>query len=123
MKNLKNKTRFRRIAALLMTAIFLCTYAMVPALAVDEPTGDGGAIASSKFATGTKALINDASVWFMVILPVAVILLSIYFSMRKAAADDEQESKAWSKKIKTAWFCVVVGECSGIIIKAIVSYY
>ncbi|GEM_PF-1714115 len=123
MKSLKNKTRFRRIAALLMTAIFLCTYAMVPVLAVDEPTGDGGAIASSKFATGTKALINDASVWAMVILPVAVTFLCIYFNMRKAAAEDEQESKAWNKKIKIALFCVIGGECAAILVNVIVSYY
>ncbi len=44
---------------------------------------EGGAVGDSKIATGTEALIKDATTWLMILAPIVGGLLVIYFFYKK----------------------------------------
>lgn len=72
--------------------------------------------------TGTKRLLNDLTTAAMVLLPIIVVILVIYFNARKAGAE-QNEQMIWSKRIKTALFCLIGGEVAVGLVNMIVSYY
>lgn len=107
------KARYRAFSAALCS-LCLALFTMPFALATD--------IASSKLATGTENLINDATTWLLILAPVAGTLCVIYFAIRRGAAD-EQEQKQWDNRIKTAIISVGVAVLASVIIKIVVNYY
>lgn len=82
----------------------------------------GGAIGNSKIATGTEALIRDATTWLMILAPIVGGLLVIYFFIRRSGAD-EQEQKRWNNRITTAIISVIGAVLGSAIINLIVGYY
>ena len=76
----------RRQAGMMMLAVFFALQSSMAAYA----TGIG----SSQIATGTTKLIQDASTWLLVLAPIAAGMLIIYFCIRRAAADEMDQSAA-----------------------------
>ncbi|WP_273327809.1 Mbov_0395 family pilin-like conjugal transfer protein [Vallitalea guaymasensis] len=81
-----------------------------------SPVGD------SKIATGTEALIRDATTWLMILAPIVGGLLVIYFFIRRSGAD-EQDQKRWNNRIVTAIISVIGAVLGSAIINLIVGYY
>lgn len=118
MKMKKLLSRFKNLCRKLTAAVFpLCIIlsAMPYAMATDD-------IGSSKIATGTKKLIEDATTLLLIIAPIAGTLCIIYFAIRRSAAD-EQEQKQWNNRIITAIVSVLVAVLASVIIKVITAYY
>lgn len=80
-------------------------------------------IADSAMGTGFRNLIDDSMGYVLIILPILVALAVAYFSARKNFAEDEQDGKMWSKRIKTSFICLVIGECSATLVKVFMSYF
>ncbi|MDA3846933.1 MAG: hypothetical protein PF505_10405 [Vallitaleaceae bacterium] len=49
-------------------------------------------VGDSKLATGTQDLINDLTVWLMILAPIVGVVLLIYFFIRRSAADEMDQS-------------------------------
>ncbi len=81
-----------------------------------------GNFASSTLAQGTKNLISDISVWFIVICALAGTASAIYCLIRRGMAD-EVDGKMWTKRCVTAIICAVAGALIGGIVSLIGSYY
>lgn len=76
----------------------------------------------SQIATGTTNLINDITTWAYVLVPLVGVILLIYFSIRRGAAD-QQDKKQWDDRIKTVIVSVIIGVLAAVIINIITSYY
>ncbi|WDV48237.1 hypothetical protein PV797_11155 [Clostridiaceae bacterium M8S5] len=87
-----------------------------------EVLATGGAIGKSKIATGTENMINDATIWLMILAPIVGGLLVIYFFIRRSGAD-EQDQKRWNNRIITAIVSVIGAVLGSAIINLIVGYY
>lgn len=99
--------------------------AMIMFIAVNKfciETFATGGIASSKLATGTQKLINDATTWLTVIAIPVTVGLVIYFCIRKGAAD-EQDQKMWQKRITTALVCGIGVIIASSLINVITGYF
>ena len=79
-------------------------------------------IESSKLATGTARLIQDATNWGMVLAPTIATVAIVYFFIRKAMAD-EMDSKTWNNRIVIAIMCGVGALLASVIVNVISSYY
>ena len=89
-------------------------------LNVQNVYADG--IGNSKLATGTEALITDATTWLMVIAPIVGGLLVIYFFIRRSGSD-EQDQKRWNNRITTAIVSTIGAVLGSAIINLIAGYY
>lgn len=85
-------------------------------------TAYAGEIGDSKLATGTEELINDLTVWLMILAPIVGIVLTIYFFIRRSAAD-EMDQKKWNNRITTAIISVVGAVLTAATLNLIVGYY
>lgn len=109
-------------------AAFLFRLSTLAAFATGETTGGGtaattgGSFASSALAQGTKNLISDISVWFIVICALAGTASAVYCLIRRGMAD-EVDGKMWTKRCVTAVICAVAGALIGGIVSLIGSYY
>ena len=72
--------------------------------------------------TGTQRLLQDATTAALVLLPIITALLIVYFNIRKSGAE-QQEQTMWSKRIRTAVFCLIFGELAAAFVNFISSYY
>lgn len=79
-------------------------------------------IADSKFGKGTIALLNDTSLFLLILSPSVGAVLGIYFFMRKNAAD-EQDQKQWNKRLITTGVCVVGAVLVSALINVVTGYY
>ena len=79
-------------------------------------------VGDSKLATGTEALITDATIWLMVVLPIVGGLLVIYFFIRRGGSD-EQDQKRWNNHITTAIVSTIGAVLGSAIIILILCYY
>lgn len=110
-------------------AAFLFQLSTLTVFATDNTTATGSAtttgsgdFASSALAQGTKNLISDISVWFIVICALAGTASAIYCLIRRGMAD-EVDGKMWTKRCVTAIICAVAGALIGGIVSLIGSYY
>lgn len=117
MKLIKKRKSVYRIIALIMAMIFLCAIGAVPAFA------SGGAISNSTIGIGTKDLFKDLTSFLLVALPIVIVIMIIYFSIRKSTATEESEQITWGKYIKNALWSLVVGECAAAIVNILLTYY
>lgn len=90
-----------------------------PTVTVNE---GGGSLASDKVVTGTTNLLNDAIPVLQVIGAIVCSLLAVYFFIRKANAD-EQDQKMWKNRITICIISAVGIVTVGGIITTVVSYY
>ncbi|GHU97199.1 hypothetical protein FACS1894208_12500 [Clostridia bacterium] len=79
-------------------------------------------VGTSKIATGTQKLIQDATTWLLVIAPIAGTVAIIYFAIRRGMAD-EQEQKQWQNRIIVAIVSVIIAVLASVIINLVTSYY
>lgn len=105
-----------------MAFLFFCCQAIHSHASGPALTGTGGDLATSKLVTGTKKLINDASMTGMILAPFIAVGLIVYFFIRKGAAD-EMDQKKWSSRIWVTLFCLVGVELAGVIIGLVTKYY
>lgn len=83
---------------------------------------EGGALASSKAVTGTKALLGDLSSILLVVAPLIGTACIIYFAVRHGAAD-EMDQKKWKQRIIVAAVSIVIAVVASALINVLVSYY
>ena len=83
---------------------------------------NGGNLANDKVVTGTKKLVQDATVAIQAIGTLVCVLFAIYFFVRKAGAD-EQDQKIWKNRITISIVSAVGIVTVAGIIGTIVSYY
>lgn len=76
----------------------------------------------SKFATGTKNLISDMSLYLVVLCPIVGGAFAVYYLIRRSMAD-ETDGKMWTKRIITAIICGVLGALVSGIISMVAGYY
>ena len=79
-------------------------------------------ISSFKGITGTTRLLNDLSAALLTIAPILTVVLTVYFSMRKGAAE-VQEQQMWEKRKRIAWICCGVAFLGSGIVQLIQAYY
>lgn len=99
----------------ILTALFFW-FSAIPAYATS------GGIQSSKLATGTKQLIQDATTYLMVLAPVAAGMLIIYFCIRRSAAD-EMDQKKWNNRITVAVVSCIGAVLGSATLNVIIGYY
>jgi hypothetical protein len=80
------------------------------------------AIGDFKLFSGTQNLVNDLTTWALIIIPVISVLLFIYYSARKAMAD-QNEQTMWTKRRNVAVVCCLGAELADGLIAWILSYY
>lgn len=79
-------------------------------------------LANNKVVTGTKKLLNDAIPVLQAIGGVICAVIAIYFFIRKANAD-EQDQKMWKNRIAITIISAIGIVVIGGVITTIVSYY
>ena len=87
-----------------------------------ENTFAQGNFADSTIATGTKKLIEDLTVWALIIAPIAGGICLSYFFIRRSAAD-EQDHKKWQNRINVAIISTVGATLASAIINLVTGYY
>ncbi|MCG8540149.1 MAG: hypothetical protein MJA82_09440 [Clostridia bacterium] len=79
-------------------------------------------VKDSKLVKGTEKLINDVTVWLMVLAPIVAGLLIIYFCIRRSAAD-EMDVKKWNNRITTAIVSCIGAVLGSALLNLIIGYY
>ncbi|UFJ41348.1 hypothetical protein LOK74_02075 [Brevibacillus humidisoli] len=73
--------------------------------------------------TGTKALLNDALFWILILIPVAAAVAIAWANFQKKGTEEPAEIAAKDKLIKKYIWAAIIGECSAAIVKLVLSYY
>lgn len=81
-----------------------------------------GTLSNDKVVTGTTNLLNDAIPVLQTIGAIICALLGVYFFIRKANAD-EQDQKMWKNRIAITIISAIGIVVVGGVITTIVSYY
>lgn len=81
-----------------------------------------GGIGGSVAFTGTQKMINDATTALLVIAPIAGIVCTIYFFIRRSAAD-EMDQKKWNNRIVTAIVSTIGAVLAASLLNIIIGYY
>lgn len=109
-----------------MKKIIKRLYAVLMSLAISAITAVNafaeGNIEGSIAITGTKKLIDDATGAALVIAPVVGGALTVYFLIRRSAAD-EMDQKKWNNRIVTAVVSTIGALVAVSLLNVIVSYY
>jgi hypothetical protein len=79
-------------------------------------------IQSTKIVTGTQKLIQDGSAALLIIIPIATVLVGIYFFFRMSMAD-EQDKKTWQNRIKVLIFGFIGTITFSALVNVIANYY
>ena len=79
-------------------------------------------IADSKIGTGLNKLITDLSAYLKIISPITMIVLLVYFFIRKGMAD-EMDAKKWNSRITTAIVCCVGAFVASVIVDLAQGYF
>jgi ABC-type molybdate transport system permease subunit len=79
-------------------------------------------VQNSKLAKGTEALINDITIWLMVLAPIVSTLFIIYFFIRRSAAD-EMDQKKWNNRIVVAIVSCIGAVLASATLNLIIGYY
>ena len=91
-------------------------------LLLTSTTAYAGEVGDSKLATGTEELINDLTIWLMILAPIVGIVLIIYFFIRRSASD-EMDMKKWNNRITTAIISVIGAVITAATLNLIIGYY
>ncbi|VDN47309.1 conserved membrane protein of unknown function [Petrocella atlantisensis] len=91
-------------------------------LLLTSTTAYAGEVGDSKLATGTEELINDLTIWLMILAPIVGIVLIIYFFIRRSAAD-EMDQKKWNNRVTTAIISVIGAVLTAATLNLIIGYY
>ncbi len=91
-------------------------------LLLTSTTAYAGEVGDSKLATGTEELINDLTIWLMILAPIVGIVLIIYFFIRRSASD-EMDMKKWNNRITTAIISVIGAVLTAATLNLIIGYY
>jgi heme/copper-type cytochrome/quinol oxidase subunit 2 len=91
-------------------------------LLVTSTTAYAGEVGDSKLATGTEDLINDLTIWLMILAPIIGIVLIIYFFIRRNAAD-EMDQKKWNNRVTIVIISVVGAVLASATLNLIIGYY
>lgn len=78
--------KINKVFLAIMLTIFTMIFNTVPVFA--------GGFGDSIFATGTKSLITDIGKWLLILAPIVGTLVSVYFFIRRGAADEMDQSAA-----------------------------
>jgi len=111
-------TQFKKAVKGLNTLVISASIALVytmPAYAAPK-------VKDSKLVKGTEKLINDVTVWLMVLAPIVAGLLIIYFCIRRSAAD-EMDVKKWNNRITTAIVSCIGAVLGSALLNLIIGYY
>ncbi|WP_019123866.1 hypothetical protein [Brevibacillus massiliensis] len=73
--------------------------------------------------SGTKALLNDALFWILILIPVSAAVFIGWQSWLKSGLDEPAEMAQKDKIIKRILVASVIGECGMAIVKLVLSYY
>ena len=84
--------------------------------------GGGGSLENDKVVTGGKKLLKDATTVFQTLGGTACVLAAIYFFIRKANAD-EQDQKIWRNRLAISLISAVGIVTVGGIFQTILSYF
>ena len=84
--------------------------------------GGGGSLENDKVVTGGKKLLKDATTVFQTLGGTACVLAAIYFFIRKANAD-EQDQKMWKNRLAISLISAVGIVTVGGIFQTILSYF
>ncbi|WP_156946396.1 Mbov_0395 family pilin-like conjugal transfer protein [Desulfitibacter alkalitolerans] len=79
-------------------------------------------IKNSQLAKGTEALINDVTIWLMILAPIVSALFIIYFFIRRSAAD-EMDQKKWNNRIVVAIVSCIGAVLASATLNLIIGYY
>ena len=110
MEKFKTEIKKVKLKNLLSTGLFLLTITL-PMLG-HAATGN---LESFQGVKGLEDFIGDVESFLLIVAPIAAICCSVYFAIRRSAAD-EQEGKMWTKRIITAWVgCAIALLSSGIL--------
>lgn len=82
----------------------------------------GGSLENDKVVTGGKKLLKDATTVFQALGGTACVLAAIYFFIRKANAD-EQDQKMWKNRLVISLISAVGIVTVGGIFQTILSYF
>ncbi len=91
-------------------------------LLLTSTTAYAGEVGDSKLATGTQDLINDLTIWLMILAPIIGVLVIIYFFIRRAASD-EMDQKKWNNRITTAIISVIGAVLTAATLNLVIGYY
>ena len=78
--------KINKVCLVIMITAFTMFFNTLPSFAAD--------FGSSIFATGTKSLITDIGKWLLILAPIVGTLVSVYFFIRRGAADEMDQSAA-----------------------------
>lgn len=92
------------------------------AIMAAAPVFAAPSVADSKIAKGTEKLIQDVTIWLMVLAPVVAGLLIIYFCIRRSAAD-EMDQKKWNNRIVVSIVSCIGAVLGSATLNLIISYY
>lgn len=110
---------------LLLTACMLCCTAMLllnPTVAYATETDGGNKIMQSELFQSGQQFLTDATAVAAILCPIIAGLLCIYYAIRMAGAEEQQDKIVWKKNIKLA---LIVGASAGIfsgLVSLILSY-
>lgn len=90
--------------------------------AAKQESGGGGTLENDKVVTGGKKLINDAITVFQTLGGTICVLAAIYFFIRKANAD-EQDQKMWKNRLVISLVSAVGIVTVGGVFQTILSYF
>lgn len=84
--------------------------------------GGGGSLENDKVVSGSKKLLKDAITVFQTLGGTICVLVAIYFFIRKANAD-EQDQKMWKNRLAISLISAVGIVTVGGIFQTILSYF
>lgn len=113
----KIKTSFKKTKEILLS-VFITIYFM---LLTSFPVYAEG-VQDSKLAKGTEKLITDLTTWLMILSPVVVGVLIIYFFIRRSAADD-MDQKRWNNRIVVAIVSCIGAVIASATLNLLIGYY
>lgn len=99
----------------LSCALLALFFSVTPAFAA-------GNIQSSPLGQGIKNMLNDVSVFLVILSPLAGAAAGVYFLIRRSMAD-EQDGKMWNKRFSVAIVCGVAGMLVSGVISLVSSYF
>ena len=89
---------------------------------VKKKGGGGGSLENDKVVSGSKKLLKDAITVFQTLGGTICVLAAIYFFIRKAHAD-EQDQKMWKNRLAISLISAVGIVTVGGIFQTILSYF
>lgn len=106
----------------LLTTIKTVTTALLTSLIFTSNTY-ASTIKGSKLYTGTTKIFTDLSDALIVLAPIVGGAFVVYFFLRRSHSADDQERKAWDKKITGAFIGIIGAISASAIIKVVIAYY